>query len=89
MNKSHRNKIGRISLILASIFLIILSVTNMMTGGLGWRNYWGGLLSPPFVILISLLLLYAAIFRWDKMQKKQGDKKGRIPDAFKDDWKKW
>jgi hypothetical protein len=60
-----------------------------MSGRMGWSNYWGGLVFAPFAIIFGLLLIYVAIFRWRKLQETPGDRKGRVPDAFKDDWRKW
>jgi hypothetical protein len=56
---------------------------------MGWKNYWGGLVFPPFAIFVGFLLIYVAIFHWRKLRKKPGDRKGRVPDTFKDDWRKW
>jgi hypothetical protein len=89
MRRSTRDKIGRIFLIAFSILLILMGLADIMRGSLGWRNYWGGLLFPPFAILSGLLLIYVAVFRWRKLQEKPGDKKGRVPSTFEDDWRRW
>ena len=89
MKTSTRDRIGRISLIVFSFFLIFMGAAHIMRGSMGWRNYWGGLVFPPFAIFFGLLLIYVALFRWRKLQEKPGDRKGRVPDTFKDDWRKW
>jgi len=89
MKSSKRNRIGRIFLILFSLLLIFSGVAHIMGGSMGWRNYWGGLVFPPFAIFFGMLLIYVAIFRWRKLQEKLGDRKGRVPDTFKDTWRKW
>jgi hypothetical protein len=89
MKRTRRSKRGRIAAIVASLFLIALGTATVLEGNLEWRNYWGGLVFAPVAILFGLLLLYAAIFRWDKMNKPPGDKKGRIPEVFRDSWRKW
>ncbi|MFH1327532.1 MAG: hypothetical protein ABIH76_01570 [Candidatus Bathyarchaeota archaeon] len=40
-------------------------------------------------IFFGLLLIYVSIFHWRKLQEKPGDRKGRVPDTFKGDWRKW
>jgi uncharacterized membrane protein YidH (DUF202 family) len=89
MKSSTRNRIGRIFLIVFSLLLIFIGAVHIMSGSMGWRNYWGGLVFAPFAIFFGLLLIYLAIFRWRKLQETPGDRKGRVPDTFKNDWRKW
>jgi hypothetical protein len=89
MKRDTRNSIGRFCLISFAILLIFTGVAHILLGSLGWKNYWGGLVFPPFAMLFGLLLVYVAIFRWRKLQERPGDKKGRVPDTFKGDWRKW
>ena len=74
MKSSTRNRIGQITLIVFSFLLIFTGAVHIMRGSMGWKNYWGGLVFPPFAILFGLLLIYVAIFRWRKLQGKGGDK---------------
>jgi hypothetical protein len=89
MRRTRQSKRGRIAAIAASLFLIAFGVAMVLGGKLEWQNYWGGLVFAPVAILFGLLLLYAAIFRWDKMNKPPGDKKGRIPEVLRGSWRKW
>ena len=89
MKKSTRHRIEQFSLIVFSVILMSTGVVHIIRGSMGWKNYWGGLVFPPFAIIFGLLLIYVGIFRWRKLQEKAGDRKGRVPDTFKDDWRKW
>jgi hypothetical protein len=85
MKTSTQRRIGRVLLILLSFILILTGAVHIMSGSMGWRNYWGGVVFPPFAIFLGLFLIYLALFRWRKLQEKPTDKKGRVPDMFKDD----
>jgi len=89
MRRATRDKIGRISLIVLSILLILTGLAHIVGGSIGWRNYWGGLVFPPVAIFSGSLLIYLAVFRWRKLQEKPGDKKGRVSDSLEDGWRKW
>ena len=89
MKKSTRNIIGRITLILFSIILIVTGIAHLIKGSMGWNNYWGGLVFSPFAIFFGLFIIYLAVFRWRKLQETPKDKKGRDIKLFFDDWRKW
>jgi hypothetical protein len=80
MKRSTRGRIGRSSLIVFSLLLIFTGTAHITGGSIGWRNYWGGLVFPPFAILFGLLLIYVAIFRWRKLEEKPLDTQGRVAD---------
>ncbi len=89
MKRSIRDRLLRIFLIVFSILLILMGADHIMRGSLGWKNYWGELVFPPFVVIFGLLLIYVAIFRWRKLPKISENRKGRVSDTVKDDWMKW
>jgi hypothetical protein len=89
MKRSTRHKIERLSLIVFSIILISTGVVHIIRGSMGWKNYWGGLVFPPFAVVFGLLLIYVGLFRWRKLHETPRDKKGRELEPFEDDWRKW
>jgi formate/nitrite transporter FocA (FNT family) len=89
MKRSTWHKIERLSLIVFAIILISTGVVHIIRGSMGWKNYWGGLVFLPFAVVFGLLLIYVVIFRWRKLQERPRDKKGREPEPFEDDWRKW
>jgi hypothetical protein len=87
MKRISGNKTLRILLIVFSLLLIFTGTAHIMRGSLGWRNYWGGLVFPPFAIFFGLLLIYITIFRWRKLKGKARDRKGRLRIIVQDDWR--
>jgi hypothetical protein len=57
MKTSTRHRIERLSLIEFSIILISMGVVHIIRGFIGWKNYWGGLVFPPFAVAFGLLLI--------------------------------
>jgi hypothetical protein len=58
---------GRI--VCALVALVALATGLISIAELGWsyRSYWGGLVFAPVLIVIGFLLLYAALFRWNRL----------------------
>lgn len=89
MNLNPRHNLYRLVFVFLSLVLVITGVKYMAEGSIGWSNYWGGLVFPPFAVLVGLLLLYVGMFRWERLIKApKTDKKGRVRDFFKDDRRK-
>ena len=82
MKKAAQSRIGRVLCIFFSVLLTVMGIVHISAGKWGWKNYWGGVIVAPFGVLIGLLLLYAAVFHWDRLQKS------RTPDEFKGNWKR-
>ena len=56
---------------------------------MGWSNYWGCLVYPPFAVLVGLLMLYVAMFGWERLiRPSKRDKKGKTHGLFKGNWRK-
>lgn len=89
LSRNRRNVLARGCCLLAALFTIGLAMAKIATGNLLYSNYWGGLVFAPLVLVGGLVFLAAVLFRWRKLQQRPGDKKGRLPDAFRDDWRKW
>ena len=61
----------------------------MAKGSMGWSNYWGGLVYPPFAVLVGLLMLYVAMFGWERLiRSPKRDKKGKTHALFKGNWRR-
>jgi hypothetical protein len=57
--------------------LILFGTAALLKRGLGYRNYWGGLVFAPFAIAIGIFILSAVLFRWRKLSQKTVKLKGR------------
>ncbi len=88
MKRFTLHRIERLFLIFFSVILISTGVVHIIRGSMGSKNYWGGLVFPPFAVVFGLLLIPVGIFRWRKLQERPRDKKGRELDTFEDDWRK-
>jgi len=72
-----------------AVFLILYGVAQITGGRVSYENYWGGLVFAPFTIVLGILLLYIALFRFDRLRRVQRDKKGRPLRFPVDDFRKW
>jgi len=59
MRGEHRSALVRTGLTLLVCVLAGSAVVALMTGRIGWRNYWGGLVSPTIALAIVVLLVVA------------------------------
>lgn len=58
------NRLRRLSdravLRVLGVIFTLISVAGMLSSGLFWRNYWGGLVFGPLMLAIGLGLLFGA-----------------------------
>ena len=59
-----RKLLGRVTLAFLSTSLVLLGILALRRGFLLHGNYWGGLVFVPAVLVVGLLGLYIAMFRW-------------------------
>jgi len=71
------NRLGRIGLTIFALGLILTGIGTLRGGGLGYHNYWGGVVLAPLAIAIGLFVLYLAMFRWRELSKHPERLKGR------------
>jgi hypothetical protein len=76
MKRPLPSRLGRVLCIFLSLLLIVMGTAHIWAGPWGRKNYWGEVIFAPFGILVGLLLLYAAVFHWDRLQKPRQDKNG-------------
>ena len=72
--KHPKEKFIKFGGVLISLFIISLGTIFLFSGQLFYRNYWGGMVFPPFTIFIGCFMLYALLFKWnwnDKSPKKK------------------
>ena len=79
----------RAVMLMASVLLILYGLAHVLLGRVSYENYWGGLVFAPFTIIVGILLLYTAIFRFDRLGTAWRDKKGRRVRFPADDFRKW
>jgi hypothetical protein len=70
-------------------FLILYGLAHVVSGRLNYENYWGGLVFAPLTIVVGILLVYIAAFRFDRFGQASRDKKGRAVRFPADDFRKW
>lgn len=80
---------GRVLAIGISVFAILYGVVHVITDQLNYENYWGGVVFAPFTIVIGLVFLYIAFFRYDRVGSAWRDRKGRRIRFPADDFRKW
>jgi hypothetical protein len=69
MRGEPRSALVRIGQTLLVCALAGSAVTALTSGQAGWRNHWGGLVSPAIVLAIAVLLV-VAVKRTSKSGKK-------------------
>jgi hypothetical protein len=85
-----RHQGGLIRLILGffGLLLVFQGAAALWLGQIGTRNYWGGLVFPPFAILLGLVLLGGSV-KGSTVLKDLRDKKGRPVRFPHQDIRKW
>ena len=73
----YSNRLGRVFLSIVALSLILTGIGTVRSGGLGYHNYWGGVVFAPAAIAIGLFILYLAMFRWRELSKHPEPLKGR------------
>jgi hypothetical protein len=56
-----RPRLVGIGIILLIVFPMCKAMVTMMSGRLGWTNYWGGPVFAPFVFVTAVLFIIAAV----------------------------
>ena len=62
------------------VILLLMGTSSMLRGNPNYGNFFGGVVFAPVAIIIGLLLIVIAIFRWNSMRdinavRKRGRKK--------------
>ena len=70
-----RRRTIRIGLIVVIGILAGSALRAMMSGRLGWTNYWGGFVFAPFVLITALLLIIAVL----KERRRPTERSSRRP----------
>ena len=65
---TRRHRLERLLLCLLSLALVLAGVHALLSGNLGYHNYWGGTVFAPFAIAIGVLLLLLAVFAWPRLR---------------------
>jgi hypothetical protein len=73
----------------AAMFLMLSGLASLFTGRVSYHNYWGGLVFAPLTIVLGILLLYIATFRFDRIGIAWRDKKGETVRFPANDFRKW
>jgi hypothetical protein len=80
---------GRLVVIGISVFAILYGVLHIVADQLNYENYWGGVVFAPFTIVFGLIVLYVALFRYNRAKPAGRDRKGRRIRFPADDYRKW
>jgi membrane protein implicated in regulation of membrane protease activity len=51
------------------------AVAALISGRLGWKNYWGGFVYAPFALGIAVLLVVATLRRRERSSRRQSLKR--------------
>jgi hypothetical protein len=89
MKPARRDRYNKIAFIVLGLILIFQGAAGIMGNRWTYSNYWGGGVFAPFAILMGVLFIYIAIFRYDAFKKPRVDKKGRRIRFPADDFRKW
>jgi len=84
MNKKRRTGFVKISLAIASVFLIVFSLLSILAARFNYSNYWGGVVFGPFALIIGVLLLIMVL----KSGKRIAPQKELFDTPLKD-FRKW
>jgi hypothetical protein len=87
--RRRRKILGRVVPGLMGVVLLVQGATALSQGEGGWPNYWGGLVSPYFALLLGAALLAMAVWRPMLLSKKLRDKRGREVRFPHQDVRKW
>jgi hypothetical protein len=61
MRPQRRPRLVGIGIILLSVLLMGKAMVTMVSGRLGWTNYWGGPVFAPGVFVAAVLFIIAAV----------------------------
>ena len=71
------------------LVLVAQGIASLRKGEGGYTNYWGGLVFPPFAIVLGLALLVIAALWPDALSKRIKNKRGREVRFPHQDVRKW
>jgi 4-hydroxybenzoate polyprenyltransferase len=76
MRPQRRPRLVGIGVILLIALLVGKATVTMMSGRLGWTNYWGGPVFAPFVLVAAVLFIIAAVkLRQEATERRHRRKK--------------
>jgi hypothetical protein len=87
-----RNQIKLLPRLVLSFLCLTMIASGLhvtFSGGLTFKNYWGGVVFGPFAVILGALFLYVILFRWRNMDKLLVDKKGRKIEFPGGNFRKW
>jgi len=70
-------KFERVAYATGSLFIISIGTISLASESFGWGSWLGGLVFPPILIVIGVLLLYVVTFHWPAIRKSRKDHKDR------------
>lgn len=65
----HFYLIARIALFMFGVFIIGIGIRSIIHGDMTYTNHFGLTVYGPFSILIGLLCIYLAVFKWSDVKK--------------------
>ena len=86
-----REQFIRALLSFLAVLLILGAIHTLRTGGIGYRNYWGGTIFAPVAIAIGVAILLLCVFAWPRLRSFRFGT-ARRPFVFpgsSDEWRKW
>ncbi len=77
--KNKKSLFTRIFIGVFGFVLILTGFKNIFYGNLNYSNYWGGVVFAPIAILVGILAIIIAAFRFDSIvnSKEQSKKSNR------------
>jgi 4-hydroxybenzoate polyprenyltransferase len=76
MRYQRRPRLVGIGIIVIIVLFMGKAMVTMMSGRLGWTNYWGGPVFAPFVLVATVLLILAvAKLRQEPTNRRRRRKK--------------
>ena len=84
----HKKLLMRLVFGFFGLMLVFQGVAALWLGEIGTKNYWGGLVFPPFAILLGLVVLGGAL-KGTSIVKDLRDKDGRPIRFPHEDIRKW
>lgn len=70
-------KFERVAYAVVSLSIISIGTIGLASGSFGWGSWVGGLVFPPILIVVGVLLLYVVTFHWTAIHKSRKGHKDR------------
>ena len=69
--KSHSKLILiKTGLIIVSLLLISSGIFSLLNFGINSKNYWGGIIFTPLTLIAGIIVLFLALFKFNKFYSK-------------------